>query len=370
MPIKHVVYATDFSSSCAETLDLVVEMAKPLDARLTVLHVCDEDEVVGVGATEIEGCGRGALTGEAAHNLIAVDMRTLLSHVASDYQQHTCGRIVAGEVDDIILEAAEACQLLVINAYRRSGLQALMLGSVAERLVRSASCPVLTVKPVRGRRFPRAFTIKLKDRSKVLLRPVVAEDKVLIKKVIDGMSRQSRFMRFMAPIRELSEDQLRVLTEIDYRDHMAWIALDLSTEDQVPLGIARYQRADDDARAAEAAVAVVDSHHGRGLGTMMLGVLTRSAATNGLERFRAYVLSQNGPMLRILEDCQAGLVPAAKGALRFELDLPSDPSKLPDTAVGKAFKRMARQMGEPSMVDYLHREVLAGVAQTLSKFFD
>jgi hypothetical protein len=46
----------------------------------------------------------------------------------------------------------------------------------------------------------------------------------------------------MSPVTQLSEDQLRHLTEIDYRDHMAWVALD-PTEPEVPgIGVARYMR--------------------------------------------------------------------------------------------------------------------------------
>jgi hypothetical protein len=68
----------------------------------------------------------------------------------------------------------------------------------------------------------------------------------------------------MAPISELSSDQLSYLTEIDYWDHMAWVALDPTQPGQPGMGVARYVRMADDPAAAQAAVAVVDEHQGAG----------------------------------------------------------------------------------------------------------
>jgi len=87
-------------------------------------------------------------------------------------------------------------------------------------------------------------------------------------------------------------------TEIDHVDHEALGALGPAGE---PLGVARNVRRSDDPGAAEAAVAVVDAWHRRGVATKLLARLARRAVDNGIERFSATVLPDNHEMLALLE---------------------------------------------------------------------
>ena len=57
------------------------------------------------------------------------------------------GRLVAGDPTDAILDAArEGYDLVVMSTHGRSGLERVLIGSVAEKVVRQAVCPVLTVR--------------------------------------------------------------------------------------------------------------------------------------------------------------------------------------------------------------------------------
>ena len=93
--------------------------------------------------------------------------------------------------------------------------------------------------------------------------------------------------RFLAPIQKLSSQQLRHLTELDHVSHEAWAAFDREGEQQQVLGVARYIQLDEEPGVAEAAVAVIDSHHNRGMATLLIGKLIISAIENGIRVFRS-----------------------------------------------------------------------------------
>ncbi|UCG86281.1 MAG: GNAT family N-acetyltransferase, partial [Gemmatimonadota bacterium] len=131
--------------------------------------------------------------------------------------------------------------------------------------------------------------VHLPDGTPVLIRPIVPEDKTLLLQYLLRLSPQSAYRRFMAPLKSLSERQLEYLTDIDYNDHMAWTAVDPLEPGHPLLGVARYIRFTGDPRRAEVAAMVLDSHQGRGLGTLLFSMLWQSAVANGIDVFVAYV---------------------------------------------------------------------------------
>lgn len=189
--------------------------------------------------------------------------------------------------------------------------------------------------------------VTLRDGTPVLIRPISADDKARLQDGLGRLSESSRYRRFMGAISRFSEDQLRHLTEVDQKDHVAWIAVALDQPDQPGLGVARYVRLKDEPDVAEAAVAVVDSHHHRGLGTLLLGFLALSALENGIRTFRAYVLAENQPVLQILRDLGAETSREGGALLRVDVAIPDDPEKLPDTPTGRVLKAVARELLSP-----------------------
>ncbi len=196
----------------------------------------------------------------------------------------------------------------------------------------------------------RAFEFRLRDGSPVLIRPVRSDDKERLREGFERLSLVSRYRRFMNTPAGLSDEQLRYFTELDYHDHMAWIALDPTQSGQPALGIARHIRLANRPTAAEVAVTVMDSHQGRGLGTLLLGVLARSAAEQGIDTWVAWVLTENTPMLRIFKELGAREAQSQEpGVLRIEVPVPEDPADLPRTAAGRTFRATAKAVGgEPA----------------------
>ena len=144
----------------------------------------------------------------------------------------------------------------------------------------------------------------------------------------------------------LSDEQVRYLTEIDYVNHMAWGALDLARPTHPGIAVARYVRLAEDPTIAEPAVTVLDEYQGKGIGTILLVVLARSARAHGIESFRAHVLAYNTPMVDILRGL--GATVAHEGSLlRVDVPIPSRPEELPDTPTGQVFRAAAKRQLSP-----------------------
>lgn len=190
----------------------------------------------------------------------------------------------------------------------------------------------------------RPLTLRLRDGTPILVRPIVPEDKALLRDGLRRLSPESRYRRFLAAISELSHSQLKYLTEVDYINHMAWVALEVAKRTHAGIGVARYVRLEDDAEAAEVAVTVVDSHQSRGVGTVLLGLLSRSAAEHGITTFVAYVLPENRRMLNLFRDLGAKATRQEERLIRVEIPVPKDLRSLPTTPAGRVFNAVAREM--------------------------
>lgn len=192
-----------------------------------------------------------------------------------------------------------------------------------------------------SRRAGRSRTT-LRDGTRVLLRPIGSGDRDRLREGLRRLSPRSRYFRFHTAVDELSEDQLTYLTEVDGRDHVAWIALDEAHPEVPGVGVARYIRLVDEPEIAEAAITVADEYQGRGAGTLLLGLLAGSARSNGIEVFRNYVLAENTPMLEVFDRLGADRELEAPGLYRVDLRLPTGDETVPESPAGRAFLAAAR----------------------------
>ena len=181
----------------------------------------------------------------------------------------------------------------------------------------------------------------LRDGTRILVRPILPEDRDRLREGLVRLSAQSRYRRFLTSLEHLSDQQVRDLTEIDYDDHMAWVAVDPSRPDRPGLGVARYVRLAEEPAVAEAAVTVLDEYQGRGIGTILLRMLAGSAREHGIRSFRGYVLAENAPMMDILQDLGATAVQEGP-LLRVDVPIPATVEELPDTPTGRVFKSVAK----------------------------
>lgn len=167
------------------------------------------------------------------------------------------------------------------------------------------------------------ITLQLSDETPVLLRPIARDDKEGLRDGLERLSAESRYQRFLMPVKELSPKLLQQLTEIDYRNHMAWVALDISRPPGVGIGVARYVRLSEQPQAAEMALTVVDSHQRRGLGAELLRALAESASQHGIRSFEGDMLADNQGMMKLLRRFGGSARLEAPGVLRFRLPVAS-----------------------------------------------
>lgn len=185
----------------------------------------------------------------------------------------------------------------------------------------------------------------LRDGSALATRPIRPDDKAAIVSGFERMSPASRYRRFFAPLRELSEEDLRYLTEVDHTDHEALIGFDAATGE--PVGVARYIRGAEPTEA-EVAVTVVDDWHGRGVATALLERLVRRARQAGVTHFVALVLPDNNEAIEIfrhLAPDRAVERRSASGYVEFLIELPEvpGPGRLPrESFLARALSSAAR----------------------------
>lgn len=145
MSMPHFLVPIDFSAYAEQALDYAARLARTLKARLTVLHVIQPVPMAGVdmGVALPEAYLR-ELEEAVQHN-----MEEALGRVTADGL--TAERVVLyGVPFQEIVETAKAHQvdLIVMGTHGRTGLMYVLLGSVAEKVVRLAPCSVLVVRPV------------------------------------------------------------------------------------------------------------------------------------------------------------------------------------------------------------------------------
>jgi GNAT superfamily N-acetyltransferase len=142
----------------------------------------------------------------------------------------------------------------------------------------------------------------LPDGTRVRLRCLRASDKDKLASGLQQLSPESRYHRFFTDKPRLTAAELRYLTEVDGHDHfaLACARLDERGDEAEGLGVARFVRLPDAPHQAEAAVAVVDAMHGRGLGRLLMTRLIEAALERDVDVFRSELLALNKPMRELL----------------------------------------------------------------------
>lgn len=144
MDIRHILAPTDFSEDSKQAILYANGWAQKVGARLSLLHV------IQLSAHPVQGYMVPELAMEFLDELereASLQLAQLLPE-AGDANVEVTRRVVVGVPYEKILEtaAAENVDLIVMATHGRTGLPHLFLGSVAERVVRLAPCPVLTVR--------------------------------------------------------------------------------------------------------------------------------------------------------------------------------------------------------------------------------
>jgi nucleotide-binding universal stress UspA family protein len=146
--LKSILVGTDFSVCAARALAVAVSIAKPHGARIHLLHVLMEPVQTFDIAAALPYPDSGARQEweSAAQARLAKEVKAVQKRGLEATFEMKWGR-----PSDVIMEAATArkVSMIVLGTHGRSALEKLLLGSTAERVVRLAPVPVLTVREKR-----------------------------------------------------------------------------------------------------------------------------------------------------------------------------------------------------------------------------
>ncbi|MET0850092.1 MAG: universal stress protein [Candidatus Rokuibacteriota bacterium] len=164
MPVTHVLVPTDFSDTAAHALQYAFDEARAHDARVTLLHVVPSGTQTDVYYVGTAAGHPGAFDPGASARLGApwpAPPTTVVRHDQGDvvltrlhdliphaFRHRWGAELAVGPPAETIVRIAQeqGADLIVMGTHGRTGLQHALIGSVAEKVVRLAPCPVLTVR--------------------------------------------------------------------------------------------------------------------------------------------------------------------------------------------------------------------------------
>jgi acetyltransferase len=159
-------------------------------------------------------------------------------------------------------------------------------------------------------------TLTLRDGRRARVRSIRPADAAMDGAFFAGLSEQSRYMRFMQHLPELTPLLVQQFTQIDETREMALIALDDASGDEAIVGIARYiAETGQEGESAEFAIVIADAWQGHGLGRALMELLIDGARRCGLRTLVGNILAVNAPMR------------ALAAAVGFTLDVDPDDAR-------------------------------------------
>jgi len=145
MDIRHILAPTDFSDCSKKAISDAFELAQTFGAKLSLLHA------VELPPDPIEEFAPPTVGADLLSDL-EQQASAELARVLPDAQEakiEVTRAVAIGSPSQKIVETAEAehVDLIVMATHGRTGLSHLLIGSIAEHVVRTAPCPVLTIRP-------------------------------------------------------------------------------------------------------------------------------------------------------------------------------------------------------------------------------
>lgn len=155
---------------------------------------------------------------------------------------------------------------------------------------------------------------KLKDGSRVFIRPIRPDDESMMKDMVYSFSERTRYLRFHGPMKAFPHARLQVFCNVDYNEEMALIALigEPAEEDVIAVGRYMHDAAED---SAEVAFVVRDDWQNKGMGTCLFDHLVDIGRERGIKVFHAEVLPENVPMLNVFHHSNCHVTTSTEGGV-------------------------------------------------------
>jgi nucleotide-binding universal stress UspA family protein len=142
-PYRSILTPIEFDDPSLVALDLAKRIADDHDATVHLLHVAKK--LPAFGESDVSEDEHSAVEEKARATLMTIAKQHL---TGARYEVHTASASVRALAKAIVLVVTEVnADLVVLNTHDRKGLSRFILGNVAEEVVRTAPCPVLTLSP-------------------------------------------------------------------------------------------------------------------------------------------------------------------------------------------------------------------------------
>ncbi len=150
---------------------------------------------------------------------------------------------------------------------------------------------------------PRHYLVvdTLRNGTAVTIRAIRPEDKTRLASAFKNLDRESVYTRFFRYVKELTDQDLRRATEIDFDREVALVVTTNAGDEETVIGAGRYVIFEeaDAGRSAEVAFMVEEDYQGLGIANRLLKHLVQIGREQNVSRFEATVLSRNQAMLRV-----------------------------------------------------------------------
>jgi len=144
--IKKILVPIDFSECSDAAFEMGVSIRDRFDAELDLVHVWAAPVYAGTESVVVHTPEGSNLTlAQYVHGQAEEEMREFVKRVSSRGIKKLTSRVLSGDPVDLIVKESEQHDLIVMGTHGRGAIAHLFLGSVAERVVRRAKCPVMTV---------------------------------------------------------------------------------------------------------------------------------------------------------------------------------------------------------------------------------
>jgi universal stress protein A len=143
-PFDNILIAIDFSENSAYAFDCALMLARQFNAKLTVMHVINEP-------IDLRGFYVPHISFEQLEKEIEAGAADMMEKFCrermGDYGNYVTSIVTGIPYEEIIRTAREIdASLIVVGTHGRTGLDHIIFGSTAERVVRSSPCPVLSIR--------------------------------------------------------------------------------------------------------------------------------------------------------------------------------------------------------------------------------
>lgn len=180
--------------------------------------------------------------------------------------------------------------------------------------------------------YPRNYLARetLKDGTEVIVRAIRADDGARILDAFHMLDRESIYRRFFTPKKELSDAELKQLTEIDFSQVTALVVTTPNDTLETLLGGGRFAvEAKERPKTAELAFLTGEAYRGRGIASLLLRHLKYLAQEAGLSRLEADMLAENQSMLNVFRRSGLPMTQAREGNIVHVTLTLGDPSTDP-----------------------------------------